>query len=478
MQPHLSLPDELLHVIIEYTAYNPQLPHSHSTSVQGFKPACPLFKSASSELFALSVANWRLRRICLPLLFANIRIKHIKDAQQLEIYISLLTRFTKIIFIKPINSVIKAAHELISQNLPRFTRLFYVELPGNQTALLRTLLAHPTITSVMVHELPGHSMCKDDLSKIIYSVATLAWATSPRFEEYLNQGMRLARLQLFDSLDNIFGPKIFCGLEEIRLHLGDKPISFSFLSVLSSTYPTLNEFWLFDNDLRYFTRHTPPFMSSFIENSQRQGLRKSFVITHVCLGRASRVSSQWYVMGLALKITLASPSLVEILALIASSFPKLQNLDLNLDGHEATYHVHDFVTAFKEFSSLRMLFLSGAFKRLDFGSDKLLPPVRPLNSTVALDALIAHAETGTLWYTSRIANEARSLESFYIREESYETQTDIAGQAWHLIGLFHVMNGNRDIRGTIIRVATKAHYSNILLETRMLPPGLVAMEGS
>ncbi|KAJ3835469.1 hypothetical protein F5878DRAFT_644331, partial [Lentinula raphanica] len=61
----MQLPNELLHSIIEYIAY---------TAVRPDLPSHSLLRRASPELLALSVANWRLRQVCLPLLFANIRI--------------------------------------------------------------------------------------------------------------------------------------------------------------------------------------------------------------------------------------------------------------------------------------------------------------------------------------------------------------------------------------------------------------------
>ncbi|KAJ3816903.1 hypothetical protein F5880DRAFT_1512232, partial [Lentinula raphanica] len=301
-----------------------------------------------------------------------------------------------------------------------------------------------------------HYLCDDDLSKVILQSEPSYCAFSPMYKKYFNQGMQLMCLDLYkpDSFDEQFGSMVFSGLKKIQMHMGIIPVSFSFLN-------------------HYFARHTPPFLSSFIQESrsQQQDLTKLFIVRKVGLHRAIGLSSQeWSIMGLTLDTTFASTSLIEILTLTASSFPKLENLTLNLDDHKATYDVHEFGTAFKQFSSLKTVSLHRAFKILNFGSDELLPPVRQLNPRVALDTLVAHVETGTLWYSSWIAKVTKSLEAIYIEDKDYEDQTSFVGNYWQLVGWFHVVNGIRDIRGVLERSASETCLdSEVSLDTQMLP---------
>ncbi|KAJ3755160.1 hypothetical protein EV360DRAFT_73082 [Lentinula raphanica] len=411
----LSLPNELLHAIIEYIAYNPKLPDSLSKS---------LFKRASFELLALSSTDWRLRQVCVPFLFANIKIRHIRDAQKLENYLPLFSELTKILVIGPVAAVSEAGNQIIVRNLPQFKQLFYVELRRcrERIVLLKTILAHPTVTSVLVDGLPHASMCNDDLSKVILDRATSVSAFSPTFEKYFNRGMRLACLELsqLGSLDKQFESKVLPGLNEIRMHMGIVPVSFSFLSIISSTHPALHELWLLDDRQHHFDYYTPPFISSFVRDCRKQDLNKYFVVKHVGIRRSTDQSS------------LGCTSLIEILIRIASSFPKLEVLTLNFDGHIARYHVNEFAMALGRFSSLRTLSLHGVFKLLNFKSNTSLPPVRRVNPKDAFDAALAHAETGILLFASRVAREVRSLETIYVKDKGYENPTYSIGKFWRL----------------------------------------------
>ncbi|KAJ3826507.1 hypothetical protein F5880DRAFT_1544562 [Lentinula raphanica] len=466
----LSLPNELLHAIIEYIAYNPKLPDSLSKS---------LFKRASFELLALSSTDWRLRQVCVPFLFANIKIRHIRDAQKLENYLPLFSELTKILVIGPVAAVSEAGNQIIVRNLPQFKQLFYVELRRcrERIVLLKTILAHPTVTSVLVDGLPHASMCNDDLSKVILDRATSVSAFSPTFEKYFNRGMRLACLELsqLGSLDKQFESKVLPGLNEIRMHMGIVPVSFSFLSIISSTHPALHELWLLDDRQHHFDYYTPPFISSFVKDCRKQDLNKYFVVKHVGIRRSTDQSSLgWYVMGISLTTTLASTSLIEILIRIASSFPKLEVLTLNFDGHIARYHVNEFAMALGRFSSLRTLSLHGVFKLLNFKSNTSLPPVRRVNPKDAFDAALAHAETGILLFASRVAREVRSLETIYVKDKGYENPTYSIGKFWRLVGWLHITNSSRDVVGTLRRAANEACLnSGVSLATGMLPSGFI-----
>ncbi|KAJ3740024.1 hypothetical protein EV360DRAFT_90439 [Lentinula raphanica] len=194
--------------------------------------------------------------------------------------------------------------------------------------------------------------------------------------------MKLSCIEFYapDLLDTEFGSSTLPGLEEVTIHLHntDFPISFSWLSVLSSNHPTLNQLCLLDEESCYLNLHTPPFISSFEEKSVRQDLKRGFDVQRIGLRRAIGPSSQeWFVMAITLTATTATTSLIQMLALVASSFPRLETLTLNLDLHEATYDTIELVSVLTQFTSLRTVFLCDSIN----GSN--LNPETPLKTTGA-----------------------------------------------------------------------------------------------
>ncbi|KAJ3711037.1 hypothetical protein C8R42DRAFT_368333 [Lentinula raphanica] len=234
MRLRLSFPNELLHSVTEYIAYNVDPPDSDVPSSQS------RVRCASPELLALSVADWRLRRICLPFLFANISIRCVKHVQKLANDSALLSRFTKIVVIRySYDALTQAGDQLSCHLLPQLEKLLQIELRHgvcrNRTALLRAILARPNVTSVLIHDLPDESMCNDDLSKVI-----------------------LDR----ESSATVFSPALWIERhEEIQIVIPwGVPRSYSFLSALSSIHSTLEELWLLDDFGVYLHDHTPPFL--------------------------------------------------------------------------------------------------------------------------------------------------------------------------------------------------------------------------
>ncbi|KAJ3754510.1 hypothetical protein EV360DRAFT_86773 [Lentinula raphanica] len=374
----LSLSPELLHAIIEDIVYM----------------YSPVLKTPNPELLALSVTNWRLREICLPFLFMNIEIKDFMGAARLEKHIQLCSKFTKNMIIGPRIHVLELAEPIIIRNLPKLKRLSNAELHdcGVRTTLFRAMLAHPTLTSVLIHKLPGESVDIDDLSKIILKNSSPTWVLSPNFEKCLNRGMRLMCLELSDSehdlLDKRLSSRISNVLKESRMRTSRTPVLFNaWLSKVSSTYSILNQLWFINDYDRECFAHTPPFLSSFNESLQQQDLVE-VIIRSIGLHRTIG-QSEWYVMGLTLIITFASnTSLKEILTLVASSFPKLGVLDLHLhfaehkvlsaddyfytlklsrdgilpllqDSDKARFHFINLAPVFTQFLYLRSLSLRG-----------------------------------------------------------------------------------------------------------------------
>ncbi|KAJ3769165.1 hypothetical protein FB446DRAFT_748933 [Lentinula raphanica] len=469
----MILPNELFHSIVDFIAYKPILPDSSS-----LPDSRSLLKSASPELLALSVADWQLRRICLPFLFANLTLWRITDANRLEEHLALCSQFTKSLNIGPEGGVSETVKHIIIQNLPRLKQLSEVQLRSSRrnTGLLRALLVHPGVKSILIRDLPDKSMCDADLSKVILNPYGFFTVFPSEYEEFLDRGMRLLCLRFAEPLliDQSLGSRVFSGLEEIQMRMGStgQYVSFSFLPVLLTTHPNLKKLWIHDDaQLSYFTRHAPPFIASFAEASQGLDLKKAFHIIDIGLCRSpGQSSNEWSVMGLTLKTTTASASLIEILSLVASSFPQLEVLRLDVMKHKPTYHINDLTTVFQQFLSLKTLYLLGVYDRLDFGSNQELPYVHEVDFTDALDVLCARAETGLLWFISKVAREARSLDMIYLSDDGYDNGNNRL-KAWHLSGWLLVLDGMRNVGGTLKRADNE---SEVQLDTRMLPPGLVS----
>ncbi|KAJ3838049.1 hypothetical protein F5878DRAFT_620627 [Lentinula raphanica] len=462
MRPLLSLPNELLHTIIEYIAYTPVFP-GESRLIHK-----PELTRSSVNLLALSVVNRRLRRVCLPFLFARIRICNY-NVEELDKNVVLFSRFTKILVIDLSPRFYTAKDEDISRALHQFEQLLYVELRYYGTALLRTLLAHPTVTSVLVSGLPDQSMHNEDLSKMVLRYHTPSESLHPDLARCLNHGMKLSCLEFYapdhELLDTEFRSSTLPGLEEItiQLHDTDFPISFSWLSVLSSNHPTLNQLWLLDEESCYLNLHTPLFISSFEEKSVCQDLKRGFDVQRIGLRRAIGPSSQeWFVMAITLTATTATTSLIQMLALVASSFPRLETLTLNLDLHEATYDTIELVSVFTQFTSLRTVFLCDLYKRLkfepgdSFENDRCMPPLQvdctELGALYQCDETIIRAASKILQFTSLLATQFRNMDFFYFEDDmTSEDEKSLphmhpgSGKRLYLRGMLPVRSSNRDV---------------------------------
>ncbi|KAJ3711382.1 hypothetical protein C8R42DRAFT_360367 [Lentinula raphanica] len=463
----ISLPNELLHSIIEYIAYISIPPE--------MEPSFPLkflTKRTSPELLVLSVSDWRLRRVCLPFLFANIRIRNDEDAQKLseegegQQYLPLFSTFTTRLVIGGSDeqeaTLTETGDDIISQILPQLKQLLHVEVQDvhSRTDLLRSILAHPTITSVLVHELPdiGMLMHDDDLSKVVIgNEVSLTPTFSPHFEECLNRGMGLASLDLWqpETLETQ-SFRTISGLEKLQLHMDFHPVSSSWMSNLSSSQPMLNELWLEDAGTRYFSRHPPPFISSFVEESSKQNLKTLYQIKCIGLRRSvGQCSQEWNVIGIGLNAI--STSLIGILQLVASSFPKLERVSLGT--HQATYDIGDLASVFVRFSSLRVMFLDHISLRLDFETEDTNHTeslVSSADSTYPINGLLARAESEFLRVTSLLAKRSskrvRTVDSFHINQTGLYHLASGFSQRWHLRGWLHVLNGNRDVGGTLEQI--------------------------
>ncbi|KAJ3755089.1 hypothetical protein EV360DRAFT_73157 [Lentinula raphanica] len=340
MRRCLPLPNELLHSITEYVAYAPNLQESWLTSFES------LSKSASPDLLALSVVDWRLRRICLPFLFANITLKNDEHAKQLENNLALCSRFTDTLVIGRLPALTEIGETIISRLLPQMERLVNVELPEceDRTNLLKALLAHPTVALVLVDQTPSMAMCNHDLSKVTLDPTTSAMAFSLICQKYLDWGMRIKRLIL------------------------DRPVG-----------------------------------NPGLEFQKFPGLKSIEVIKS-----AGQSSQEWHVMELALDV---KSSLTEKLPLVASSFPKLEVLHLNLQYDKGMYDINDLSSALGCFSSLSIVYPQNFRGHLTFK-----PSIARLMLSIQRDSTLnkmeARARTELFTFASCLVKQGIELDDF------------------------------------------------------------------
>ncbi|KAJ3969753.1 hypothetical protein EV361DRAFT_919202 [Lentinula raphanica] len=464
MRSFLPLPNELFHCIIEYIVYTPQL-DDEATDL-GFRPLTKtLFKHASPELLALSVASTQLHQICLPFLLANIQIGNVSDVRRLERDLALCAKFTKTLVINGFCIFGRNQEMIISQIVPQLQQLSIVQLPTcwdeSKYDLPKIILAHPTVTLVVVHGIPQartgiydvsqlSDMGTHDLSKVVVSRIDSIRAFLPGVKTYFDRGMRLRRLKLEPNFIRSLQSHTLPGLKEIELYMYTEYSSLSWLSLVSSTQPTLNKLWL----LGMIDQDTFPFLSPLVEESQRQNLQHSFAIRRVGLRRDTfngRSSQDWRVMGLAFSITSASKVIIEFLDLVASLYPKLEALTINLDRHSQTYDIDDLASVFARFSSLRIIYFKNVYERLYFRpeNESFIHPVPQEGSTDLFIEPLARAESRLILFTSRVAKQARNLDLVHIDDSG--TKFVVPGYVghWFLQGWLRVLNGDRDVVGTL-----------------------------
>ncbi|KAJ3768291.1 hypothetical protein FB446DRAFT_752181 [Lentinula raphanica] len=145
-----------------------------------------------------------------------------------------------------------------------------------------------------------------------------------------------------------------------------------------------------------------------------------------------------------------SISLMEIIALLASSFPELELLKLDLSVHQATYDVDDFGSILTRFPSLRVIYLTCTFARLSLGSEdtNYMSHLSSADYPIAFNGQ-ACVKSGLLHLTSLLAKQVRTLDSFYMNEMGYVRVEPDSRKSWYLLGWLHVLNSNRDVGGTL-----------------------------
>ncbi|KAF5390455.1 hypothetical protein D9757_005312 [Collybiopsis confluens] len=135
------LPEELLHFIVKSLAYRPSPPESEFPEFQ--------LKYPSLELKSLSLVNKKLRRICIPLLFAYL---YINDSEEkLRVLADSSGPHLEFLRMLELGAAVYEAQDISALNdlLPQTKRLSVVKF-GSWTALAECLStihkSNPSIT--------------------------------------------------------------------------------------------------------------------------------------------------------------------------------------------------------------------------------------------------------------------------------------------------------------------------------------------
>ncbi|KAJ3715736.1 hypothetical protein C8R42DRAFT_725545 [Lentinula raphanica] len=131
-----------------------------------------------------------------------------------------------------------------------------------------------------------------------------------------------------------------------------------------------------------------------------------------------------------------------MLALVASSFPKLESLTVKLSSHAKMYDMGDVVSVFTHY-------ICGQLSLESRNNSGFLPPIESRDG-LDCDESISRAASGILHFASLLAKQVRSMDLFFFVEDMDhvdEAGPSLSGQRY-LIGLLAVRNGNRDVDAT------------------------------
>ncbi|KAJ3878080.1 hypothetical protein F5051DRAFT_503469 [Lentinula edodes] len=447
-------------MMIQDLAYAPAYPFNSLSSAR-----C---KRVSSELVALSVVNWQLRRISLPFLFAFVTLKHLEDVEgflQTCLVNPTLGSTVRVIKLN-VDFPSKDGHEELCRLLPHLTRLACVDLQDftSSISLLNTVNQHPSISAMIVDSLDNFldnlppPLSSLDLSKV---VVECGYTSQPGLETSYARGLKVYQLIVPqpELLKEEFGNSRFQGLHEISLVMNRHPILLEWLPRLASTHPHLKNVIFVDmsNSKMQYTSDTIPFILPFIEKSLQQGLDTTFNITRLVISRTQcgslSATMEWRVTELIMNV---QSSLFMILSLAAPCFPYIHTLGVGI-LRKIRYNVDELVAVLASFRSLRVLKPARLFKNLRSPDEKVhLPwkPFRHIDKIHRVRRLGARAEVRLYWYMSLILKGLPSLEAVYVEEEGYGNEKFRSQGYWSLQGWLSVggatgeVTGSLELRGT------------------------------
>ncbi|KIK52302.1 hypothetical protein GYMLUDRAFT_77894 [Collybiopsis luxurians FD-317 M1] len=464
----LSLPDELLQNIVEIGAYLPQ-PMDYMPPEFDDHPEIGS-KRPSSELRSLSLVNRRIRQICLPLLFAYLRISRHSSAKKFYeehcLVPSPCPKLTRMLSLYGWCFRNRSDADMICRLLPFLEGVtsVRVELPEDEhldAAILQSFQQHPTLTIVVNARAPSFysldrwvslSVLNVVVEQFYFSYNTLSF----RADVSRTYGaFELKRVTFYNHefpLENSLPLPQFNGLSELTLFIDSRgPTAFSWLASFMSAHPQLRKLWIRnDSSGMHNLFDTPSFLRPLVEHFAFREQRR-FGISSLGLSKIATGSSQeWHVTGLTLVAKLHwilnNSLLLETLSLVSSSFPAVELLALNLANYQEIVPIDQFAAVLARFSFLRVLHLYDIFKQFSFDRGGNLEVQREVNMNDQHEVGAAVTKNNVLRCTSCIAKEVPSLEAFYVSEQFYGVDNQLHK------GWLYVVGAERKAEGELKKV--------------------------
>ncbi|KAE9409263.1 hypothetical protein BT96DRAFT_1012842 [Gymnopus androsaceus JB14] len=404
----MMLPEELLQAVVEHLA-KPQFIERGLDRIR--------WKYARNGLISLSMANHQWRRICIPFLFAYVRVSMIRD----EIKKLIADCTTNNGFATSIRTLVLEYFSLSSINmiyslLPHLINLSQFHLEGNKIdlALLTAINSHPTLTTVLLNasygrgflELPSQS-APLDLSKVVLKGALFDLNTSIQsLNSYLSRGMEVTRV-LFGTLS----PKPL---------YNDSPSVLPWLVDFVQIHPSLKKITFFNHHAtKLLTASTVPFMSQFLVKINSDGLSDTIRLTMYAITRSGPSSQpsardpfrDWHVSGIFLCFSQWSAG--RVLHAAHSLLPDVSVLTIRSENVQID--AKELFISLCRFSSLRVVSLEELGKSWEVDFSK---------STTVADlgaSIIVHA--------SRMMKQIPTVEAFFIQQDSFNGWTLNDGQS-------------------------------------------------
>ncbi|KAE9411068.1 hypothetical protein BT96DRAFT_247410 [Gymnopus androsaceus JB14] len=218
------LPEELLHHIAEFLAYD--------NSCDGIERELPEihYKHATQEIRSLSLASRRLRRISLPFLFAFVRIKLVTGMRNFRDQCLANPDFAGSVRTLQVSRIHNLeGSDILRQLLPRLRNLAWVHLYSLNTdvALFIALADQINVKTVFVESLPSLSdVPLFKVNKFLLHSAQIQCPGIRVLEPHLRHGMQVAQLVIYRPglLQDEFGLQRFPGLREINIIMGWEPV--------------------------------------------------------------------------------------------------------------------------------------------------------------------------------------------------------------------------------------------------------------
>ncbi|KAJ7590568.1 hypothetical protein C8J56DRAFT_933247 [Mycena floridula] len=366
--PLLSFPEEILHQVVLFLV---------DDADHGYNPyPFSLFHHASSDIFALSLVNRQVRRICLPFLFSYIKCQSCEELEKLErecLVNSAFPVFIRILDVRHIERIdanpsqYAIIRDTLVRLLPSLESLVWLEL-GTITMtspLVTAIDTHPTLKTAAIFCLPRlpsrvpFPELPVNLDKLLLHGIGSADSEHLAIVQHRNIHVRSLYLDLSLPLIEARIP----GLHELTLgDFGDtSDEQLDQFHAFVARHPSLATVNV--NAIAQWSqcKTIRPHLSTFVQAVEAHSLNTSIDLLRITLESPTKSMKSdfkkgfdgWEVIKMTLRVI---SSFVETMSLTAAMFPKLVSLELTHTG--SSVYVDSFLTLIsKPFPTLQMLSL-------------------------------------------------------------------------------------------------------------------------